>query len=274
MNRRERRLARRRQRVRARRLRLGAATAVVATGFGLTASAARAQVPTGNRERVWAEAAFADLVGRRMSPRAAERWAAELDAGATRAELLDPVIRSQELRARFVSVLFQLYLERPPTAAEAGSWAAMTEAGAPHVALETSLLASPEYAPADTAFVDQLYADVLDRAAEPAGRDYWLLLLGGGASRNLVAGQFLRSEEAAVLRSHQTTLAFYDRYVDLTADGALVDAMRWSGDWPSQWATAVQSPEYEQAAAAEDDTADDGPAFVEAVWGLRPGQPS
>nr|MBA2625288.1 DUF4214 domain-containing protein [Acidimicrobiia bacterium] len=219
--------------------------------------------------------AFSDLVGRRMSAKAAARWEAELAAGGSRADLVTSVVSSRELHARLTGLLFELYLDRSPQADELAAWTTMLDAGATHLALETALLASPEYAPTDASFVARLYADVLDRAPEPAGRDYWIFQIGAGLPRGAVAGQFLRSEEATVLRSDQTSLAFFDRFVDLDADAALIADLRMTGDWPAQWATAVQSPEYERA--ERDDAgggADEaGSALVEAIWGHRPGRP-
>ena len=88
-----------------------------------------------------------------------------------------------------VARLYEAALDRLPDQAGLNFWIGAVQGGQPLSALASGFLASNEFqsrfggaATPNAAFVDQLYQNVLGRAGEAAGRDFWLNTLNSGAA--------------------------------------------------------------------------------------------
>jgi len=104
--------------------------------------------------------------------------------------------------------LYQGAFNRAPDKTGLGYWIAQMDKGASLNDVAQSFINSSEFitlngaAPSDNAFVSKLYENVLHRAGEQAGIDYWSGVLAAGAPRSAVLASFSESPEnqAAVLK--------------------------------------------------------------------------
>jgi len=93
--------------------------------------------------------------------------------------------------ARYLDVVFELFLGRSPSPGEADVWSVVAHRDGLR-AVTRSLAASDEWAGQR---VDDLYRTVLGRPAEPAGRAHWVARIAGGLRLEDVAAMFFGSTE-------------------------------------------------------------------------------
>ncbi|MEM7275587.1 MAG: DUF4214 domain-containing protein [Actinomycetota bacterium] len=96
--------------------------------------------------------------------------------------------------------LYQAYVQRNPDQAGFLYWRRSLLNGLPLVAASDFFAQSAEFTArygtlTDEQFVDQIYTNVLGRAADDAGRDYWVGQLGAGITRGEVMLAFSESAE-------------------------------------------------------------------------------
>jgi uncharacterized repeat protein (TIGR01451 family) len=152
------------------------------------------------RDTAFVNTVYRDLVQRDPDAAGLAYWTGLLLAGkASRADVAQRVWESPEHRGLEVNQFYLTYLHRPVDPVGGGWWLKNLLAGMSEAGVIAGLLSSAEYQAAhasDAAFLAGLYADVLGRAADPAGSDYWLKVLQGGGSRGQVIAGFLASREA------------------------------------------------------------------------------
>ncbi|KQU88737.1 hypothetical protein ASC78_23860 [Variovorax sp. Root318D1] len=147
-------------------------------------------------------------------------WVASLDAGASRAGVLLGFSASAEFQASTaldqemflnskygnahrgeVYRLYQAAFDRAPDVGGYAAWVALLDSGKSSLGeIAQAFTNSSEFQSMyknldNTQFVTQLYANVLDRAPEPAGLAGWVGALGAGASRADVLRGFSESSE-------------------------------------------------------------------------------
>ncbi len=161
-------------------------------------------------------------------------WLAQLNAGASRASVVDGFSESLEyqvgteaavrgfststLNAAAYGQVFRLYgatLNRAPDAAGFEGWTNALAGGQSVAGIAAGFVASAEFqavygALNNTQFVALLYANVLRRAPDAAGLNAWINQLAGGAARAAVVNGFSESAEyqgatAAPLRAFMQT---------------------------------------------------------------------
>jgi hypothetical protein len=98
--------------------------------------------------------------------------------------------------------LYQAAFDRVPDRAGLGYWIWRMDAGSTLEQVALEFTQQPEFqalygaAPSDTDFVTHLYSNVLDRAPDGAGFDYWVKLLAGhNVSREALLAAFSESPE-------------------------------------------------------------------------------
>lgn len=139
--------------------------------------------------------------------------------------LTGPVVVAGELRRPaaldpLLRELFTRYLERPADPSGLAFWRRQVQGGrslesfAAHLA--TSAEARRHAGAGDAAYVDWAYQHVLDRAADPNGRDYWVRRLGAGTTKLVFVGSLLRSNE----RATRLVPGAYERFLRRVADSA------------------------------------------------------
>jgi hypothetical protein len=99
-----------------------------------------------------------------------------------------------------IALLYEAALDRMPDISGLNYWIDRAETGVSIVQIANSFINSNEFqekydASTDEAFLSQLYANVLDRAPDASGQDYWLGKMNQGMSQAEVLNSFAVSEE-------------------------------------------------------------------------------
>ncbi|MCR9127135.1 MAG: DUF4214 domain-containing protein [Rhodobacteraceae bacterium] len=162
---------------------------------------------------------YRNVLGRAPDADGLQGWLGALAAGADRADVVLGFSESPEFgqatqpRAESFALthtaqlwsddvfrLYQATLAREPDPGGFALWVAQLGQGTPYADVVAGFVGSPEFqatygALDNSGFVDLLYRNVLDRAPDAAGRDGWLGVLSGGATRAEVVRGFAQSPE-------------------------------------------------------------------------------
>ncbi|KAB1074289.1 DUF4214 domain-containing protein [Methylobacterium planeticum] len=180
----------------------------------------------------YVEQLYETVLGRHGDMEGVQSWVSALDAGASRADVADSFVFSDEFVGHlqpalnagvFVadatnSDMARLYyglLDRAPDAAGLQSFETAAHGGTSETAIAQSFLNSPEYASLhptaqdDAQYVDSLYLNALGRSAEANGEEYWLSALSHGASRAEVAIAIAESPEARLHLAGQIEVGWH-----------------------------------------------------------------
>jgi hypothetical protein len=174
------------------------------------------------------------------------------------AGLFDPTGSAEDVARLYLGAL-----DRQPDLAGLQYWAAqIDDANVPLSAVANDFAASPEFihdygALSDSDFVSQLYQNVLDRAPDAAGAQYWAGQLAAGSTRGDVMLGFTQSPEyeAATISTggdvnNAETYRLYEAALGRAPDqagGAYWSAQLAAGTTPTQVAQGfVASPEFQQ----------------------------
>jgi hypothetical protein len=166
-----------------------------------------------------------------------------------------------------VTDLYLHILDRAPDAGGLAYWIGRLGAGDRVASVAVSIYGSPEYyaeaGSTPAGYVDALYESVLDRAAEPAGRAYWIDRLGAGTSRWVVARNLFLSFEARSRRVDALYLTLLGRPASVADRAYWADRLAREDDIVLA-AHLVSSAEHQARAQTRADTADEpisiGPA--------------
>jgi uncharacterized repeat protein (TIGR01451 family) len=170
-------------------------------------------------QAAFVSALYEDLLGRPADAAGVNYQVNLLQAGMTRAQVVQGVWQLPEHRSEQVDGLYRALLHRPADPAALAYWGALLQAGESEEQVAAGILASAEYTaahPDAASFVGGLYADVLGRAADAAGASYWKGLLAAGASRQEVAAEVLASPDALGLALARDYAAYLRRPLDAT----------------------------------------------------------
>ena len=97
--------------------------------------------------------------------------------------------------AKLTGAIYQDVLGRQPSSADVSFWVAALNGGVTRLVMAQAIWESPEHRGIE---IDQYYGQYFNRAADPAGRAYWVTLMGLGVSETAVGLQFLSSPEYAL----------------------------------------------------------------------------
>ncbi len=197
---------------------------------------------------------YVDLLYERLLGRAADvqggtNFVSALDSGqATKAEVVEVILHSQEYLTLEATLLYQGILGRSPDAGGLANSVAMLVAGASSTQLEATLLGSAEYytnaGGTNAGFFSALYESVLGRKADSIGVQNFEQELAGGASRAMVAQQMLVSPEGVL----PEVRSIYESVLNRAADGAGISdfgALLLNGGSPEQIIVQLaSSPEF------------------------------
>ena len=205
---------------------------------------------------------FLDVLGRSADAGGLSHWSTALDNGVSRTIVADGLIDSDEYRAEVINDDYSRVFDgRSADPGGLAFWTAYMRDGGTDEQVLANLISSPEYF-ADAGnnnqtFVSNVYRDLLDRASDPVGLNYWTAQLNHGTSRPTVVVRLLYSNE---YRSDLLTgtgppkpmVGIYPRYLHRPADAGGVSY------WVGQMAAGardeaivlnfVASPEYFNAA--------------------------
>ena len=112
--------------------------------------------------------------------------------------------------------IYQAAFDRKPDVGGLGFWISQIDKGASLQSVAQGFIGSAEFqklygsSPTNAAFVDGLYHNVLHRAGEQGGVDYWIGVLNSGTSRADVLAGFSESAEnkAGVIGSIQNGIEY------------------------------------------------------------------
>jgi predicted outer membrane repeat protein len=141
---------------------------------------------------------YQNLLDRPADPQGLAGWVMQLQAGISRAAVVDGIWDSPEHYGIEVDSYYASILHRAADQAGRAAWVNALLGGASETAVMEGMLLSSEYQlqhPTDAAFVDGLYTDLLARSADPAGQATWLQALESGQDRAAVVHGFLYSPE-------------------------------------------------------------------------------
>jgi hypothetical protein len=195
----------------------------------------------------WVTNLYVDLLGRTPDPDGLAWWAAQVDAGTSRAVLAARLLGSPEGRAHRIRVAYEVALARTPGAGEIAFWSAMLASGTPFDRVLVLLLASAEAqrqaGPTARDLVALSYRRLADREATPAELDAGATLIAR-SGKGAFLSRLVRSDEVA--RRWVTTL--FGQLLRRPPDpaGLAYWAARLSAglDVTVFWLLLVASPEY------------------------------
>lgn len=158
-------------------------------------------------------AVYQDILGRDADSQGFDYWRQRLRSGADRSEVAAQLWGSAEHRARQVAGLYESFLGRSPAGGEENGWVGALLRGADETDVAAAFLDSSEYRAnhaTDEAFLAAAYQDVLGRAADAAGWQFWQDWLASGGSRGGVARTLLSSSE----RAGRVVDGYYQDFLD------------------------------------------------------------
>ncbi|MBV9594780.1 MAG: DUF4214 domain-containing protein, partial [Actinobacteria bacterium] len=147
--------------------------------------------------------AYQDILGRAADSSGQAYLLGKLEFGTPRSTIANILATSDESRTRLINQVYQAFLGRPADSAGLNYWLGQMRAGMTIENLKTNFVGSPEYFTVaggnNSAFVDRVYHDLVNRAPDPSGKNYWVGLLNGGAPRGAVSAALVMSTEALAL---------------------------------------------------------------------------
>jgi hypothetical protein len=170
---------------------------------------------------------YQNVLGRAGESGGLQFWTGQLGAGESRAQVLVGFSDSMENKAdTSVNIgdkdrgeayrLYQAAFNRTPDSGGLNFWTSQLDRGAAPVQVAQGFVGSGEFAQLfagldTTAFVDQLYQNVLHRAGDPGGEQFWVGQLSAGTSQAQVLLGFSDSLENRL----NTSSATHDGWVYL-----------------------------------------------------------
>jgi hypothetical protein len=154
-------------------------------------------------DRLFAMQQYRDFLGREAEPAGLKGWTNLLASKTlTREQVARSFFDSQEFQVGVPPVvrLYLGYFKRIPDHAGLWGWVSALRSGTPLREISSAFSASAEFQATygnlnNIQFVTQLYRNILNRAPETAGLDYWTNQLNSGVSRGEVMLGFSESAE-------------------------------------------------------------------------------
>jgi hypothetical protein len=197
---------------------------------------------------------YVDVLGRVADLGGLQSYTDRLSAGASRAQVVQSILSSQEYRVLVVEQLYQNYLGRTADSVGLNSDLAALAAGATTDQIKASILGSEEYnqraGGTSDGFVSALYHDLLGRTGSPSEMQGWIQAEATGVSRTTLATTFIETIEA----NQFLVQNFYQKYLHRSADqgglNAFVQARANGLTEEAVIAAMVASDEYFQKAVS------------------------
>lgn len=191
--------------------------------------------------------AYVEVLGRCPDAAGYVGWVDALETGLTAEQFARRIAYSSEALGILVDDAYQTVLDRPAEPGGRVFWVERLRSRARYDALLADLAASSEFTDAAGdagGFVDAVYGAILDRAAEPEGRAFWVARLDAGQSpRSLVNVLARLSEPLGVIVADT-----YAGILDRTPTGAERDRgvarLRVDGDRSALAATLVGTADF------------------------------
>jgi streptogramin lyase len=143
---------------------------------------------------------YVDLLGRLPDSGGQAAWTSSLNAGATRAQVVQGFEASVEYRTDVVEHVYNLFLHRSADPAGLANSLALLANGGTELQLQALVAGSPEYFQArggstNDGFLTALYQDTLNRGVDPSGKAAFDSFLATGGTTTRAAAIVLTSPE-------------------------------------------------------------------------------
>lgn len=202
---------------------------------------------------------------REGDPAGVQAWAARLDGGASRGEILASFSESGEHRdltasalarglwvpdaqAMIVARLYDATFDRLPDVGGLGAWTTNLRGGMSLAEINAAFAGSAEFTArygqlSNQAFVEQLYRFTLDREGDNAGVQAWVGQLDGGLSRADLLGRFSESAEhiALTARLWEGGIRYLGASAASPADAEPAFGLTWDAT-DTVWSEAPDAP--------------------------------
>jgi hypothetical protein len=166
---------------------------------------------------------YEDLLGRPVDLSGLNHWTGQLALGLARGDLVKQLEQSDEYFATIVRPDYEQFLGREPEPAGMSYWIAQMHAGLTDEQMQADFVGSPEYyarsGGTNAGWVTAMYRDLLNRAPDVAGLNFWLQQLALGFTRTQVAYGFTSSPE----REAVWTNGIYQQYLGRAASPTEVE---------------------------------------------------
>jgi hypothetical protein len=194
---------------------------------------------------------YRDFLGRIGQPSEVASWVTAMSKGKSHEGVATGFINSQEYHDRLVTLDYQRFLQRTPSAAEISAMEGAIAGWINEDQIISRILGSTEYytnaGGTTDAWFKAVYLNVLNRAPDPTGLLHWKGLMATGWTRTQVALGIAQSDEAHTLAITADYQILLDRQPDASGLSNFVTAMH-------QWWMTNSYAEVKIAAATEYDT--------------------
>jgi hypothetical protein len=133
-----------------------------------------------------------------------DRWASRLEAGGTRAEFANDLVRQREWSEGVVDDIYDRVFLREPDEGGRTYWVNKLQSGFRSANLAAALYASNEFyegaGGTPESYVDLVYISIVERPADAAGKAFWVRRLEAGQPRSVIARNFWLSTESNARR--------------------------------------------------------------------------
>lgn len=198
--------------------------------------------PDPNAEAIVANL-YHDVLDRNPTSQEVADAVALLGGSAEPVDLARQILTTTEYRELMLNAFYVRLLERAPDPQGTAYWLERLAQGDGEQQVLAGIVASDEYFAAQggaaQSFIDAVYADLLGRAGDNTGSQYWLGRLQAGDTRHAIALGFAAAEEFRALLVNDPSLAFgpigswYQNYLGRDADDGGRDywVSQFGGNW-------------------------------------------
>jgi hypothetical protein len=172
---------------------------------------------------------YPDLFGRPADAAGLAFWAAALDGGQSRAQVVQEMVQTPEYLSNAVNGLYEQLLHHAADPSGIAYWLSALASGDDMEHVEAAILASDEYfrtraGGTSSGYLSALYGDVLGRGVDPAAAAFYGQIPGLGGLANEFSTSLRESIAASVLTSPEAyqgvVQGFYQAYLHRPADAA------------------------------------------------------
>jgi hypothetical protein len=214
---------------------------------------------------------YQDLLNRTPGEPEVEFWLDRLEAVPKR-DVINGFLASQEYRRKSVNSFYEDLLGRDASNLELSTAISAMAAGSRDETVLAGVVASDEYFTAqggtNVDFIQAIYQDLLGRAADAAGRQFWTDRLSQGVTRAQVVLGFATSTEFRTLLLDDMSdrfsslegwyQDFLNRPADASGRGYFTNQLANGATWAQVQAQLLNSPEYYDCGNLGDETVQSG----------------
>jgi hypothetical protein len=169
---------------------------------------------------------YYSVLGRGADASGLAFWVGQLSTGATPLTVAAGIWTSAEHRGEQVDSYYRTFLHRAADPAGRAFWVNQFLAGANEAAVTLGFATSPEYISKLTnSYLSALYQDILGRAVDTAGQQFWQTQLAAGMTMTQLASGIINSAESDLRAIDDYFVAFLQRSADASGESSWLQSM-------------------------------------------------